>query len=184
MKIDIWVICTLDQLSVLTLKLSYSKDIVIREKPLFCVLCTPHFVVLTLAFHRAVFYENITFSIIVLSTKRRYSSFLFFVFQKTFFKVKALNIFKASTDCQIKKCWSLKQRAVLKILFMFFSETMFFLVLKWSFYEEVSPGVKTKTNEHFPVKFQKAVISYFLSIWLNHLVKCYSGWDYSGLSKD
>ena len=144
---DIWVICTLNQLSVLTLKLNYSKNIVIREKPSFSVLCTPHFVVLTLAFHRAVFYENITFSIIVLSTKRQYSSFLFFVFQKTFFKVKVLKSFKVSTDCQIKKCRSLKQRAVLKVPFIFFSETMFFLLLlKWNFYEEVFPGVKTKTN--------------------------------------
>ena len=145
MKMDIWVIRTLNQLSIFTLKLNYSKNIVIRDKPSVSVLCTPHFAVLTLAFYRSVFYENITFSIIVLSTKRRYSSFLFFVFQKTFFKVKALNIFKASTDCQIKKCWSLKQRAVLKILFMFFSETMFFLlVLKCSFYEKCLPVLRQK----------------------------------------
>ena len=44
----------------------------------------------------AVVYENDAFSILVLSSKERYSSFLIkvFVFQKTCFKVTALKTFK------------------------------------------------------------------------------------------
>ena len=44
----------------------------------------------------AVFYENDAFSILVLSTKKGYSSFLkkVFIFQKICFKVKVLKRFK------------------------------------------------------------------------------------------
>ena len=57
------------------------------------------------------------FSISVVSTKKRYFSFLkkFFVFSKIYFKVKVLKPFETFTDCHIKACWSLKRRAILKI---------------------------------------------------------------------
>ena len=38
-----------------------------------------------------------------------------FVFQKICFKVKLLKTFKIFTDCHIKKCRSLKWKAILKI---------------------------------------------------------------------
>ena len=73
---------------------------------------TSHSVLLTLALDRVVFYGYVT-----LSSKTWYSSFVkkFFVFQKTCFRVKALKMFKISSDCLIKICWSLKRRGVLKI---------------------------------------------------------------------
>ena len=111
---DIWVICTSNQLSVFTLKLNFEKNIVISDKTPFSVLCSPHSTVSILVFHRGVLYENMTFSIIVLSTKRQCSVFfLFFISQKTLFKVKALKNF--FSDCHMKICQSLKQRAVLKV---------------------------------------------------------------------
>ena len=62
----------------------------------------------------AVFYENYAFSILVLSTKKGYFSFLKkgFRFPE---KIKALKRFKISNDCSIKSCRSLKWRAILKI---------------------------------------------------------------------
>ena len=68
--------------------------------------CTQHFV-LTLASGMAVLHGKDAFSILVLSTKKRYSSFLrkIFVLQKICFKVivlKILKTFKISTDCHIK----------------------------------------------------------------------------------
>ena len=65
---------------------------------------------------------NDAFSISVLSTKKRYSSFLkkVLVFQKICFKAKVLKMFKVSTDCHIKTCWSLKRRASSKIPSTFF----------------------------------------------------------------
>ena len=56
-------------------------------------------------------------SILVRSTKKRYSSFLksFYVFQKIYFKVKVIKLFKISSDCHKKACRSLKWRAILKI---------------------------------------------------------------------
>ena len=52
--------------------------------------------VLTLASDMTVLYGNDAFSILVLSTKKRYSSFLkmAFVFQKTYFRVKYYKISK------------------------------------------------------------------------------------------
>ena len=73
--------------------------------------------VLTLASDMGVFYENDEFSISVLSTKKRYSSFLIkvFVFRTICFKVKVLKTFKISSNCHIKTCRSLKRRAILEI---------------------------------------------------------------------
>ena len=82
----------------------------------------------------AVLYGNDAFSILVLSTKKRYSSFLkkVFVFQKICFKVKVLKTFETFTDCYIKTCRSLKRRAILKIPSTVFLEEpmLFLLVLK------------------------------------------------------
>ena len=58
---------------------------------------------LTLASNITVLYGNDAFSILVLSTQKRFSSFLekVFVFQKICFKDKVLKTFKISTDCHI-----------------------------------------------------------------------------------
>ena len=86
-------------------------------------------------------------SILVFSTKKWYSSFLKSVclFQKIYFKVKVLKLFKMSSDCHIKACRSLKWRAILKIPIL--KEPMLFLLaLKWNLYEKAFSCVKTKTN--------------------------------------
>ena len=86
-------------------------------------------------------------SILVRSTKKRYSSFLksFYVFQKIYFKVKVIKLFKISSDCHKKACRSLKWRAILKIPNL--KEPMLFLLaLKWNLYEKAFSCVKTKTN--------------------------------------
>ena len=76
------------------------------------LMYTIHFVlpilfVLTLAFDRTVQYENVALLVlaivilivlsIALSTLKKV-----LVFQKTYFKVKALKMFKISSDCNIK----------------------------------------------------------------------------------
>ena len=73
--------------------------------------------VLTLTFDRPVLYQNVAFSVIVLSTKKQCFSFLkkVLVFQKTYFKVKVLKTFKISSNRHLKTCRSLKRRSILKI---------------------------------------------------------------------
>ena len=68
-------------------------------------------------------------SILVLSTKKRCSSFLKSVSasQKIYFKVKVLKSFKISSDCHIKACQSLKRMAILKISIL--KEPMLFLLV-------------------------------------------------------
>ena len=90
-----------------------------RKTPLFVI---GPFVVailffLTLASVRADLNGNDVLSILVVSTKKRFSSFLkkIFAFQKICFKVKVLKTFETFTDCHIKTCRSLKRRAILKI---------------------------------------------------------------------
>ena len=62
--------------------------------------CCPFF----LKYGLVVLFGDVTLSAVVLLTKKRYSSFTkkVFVFRKTCFKVKALKIFKFSSDCHIK----------------------------------------------------------------------------------
>ena len=57
------------------------------------------------------------FQSLVLSTKRRYFSFLkkVFAFEKICFKFKVLKTFKFSSDCDIKSCRSFKRGAILEI---------------------------------------------------------------------
>ena len=92
---------------------------VISKTPLFV---TGHLVdailfVLTLTSDRAVLNGDDVFSILVVSTKKRYSSCLkkVFVFLKICFKVEVLKTFETLTDCHIKTCRSLKRRTILKI---------------------------------------------------------------------
>ena len=61
-------------------------------------------------------FGNVTFSILLFSTKKQYSSSLkkVFVFQLICFKVKISITFKISSHCHIKTCRSLKRRAILK----------------------------------------------------------------------
>ena len=69
------------------------------------------------------------FLISVVSTKKRYSSFLkkIFVFLEICFEVNVLKTFEAFTDCRIKTCF-LKRRAILKIHSSFLEEPMLFLL--------------------------------------------------------
>ena len=65
----------------------------------------------------AVLCGNVAFSILVLSTKKQYSSFLKkdFVFQKVYSKIEVLKMFKISDDSHIKTCRSLKWRSTFKM---------------------------------------------------------------------
>ena len=99
--------------------------------PTNCLSVFGHFVNLllkglTLAFEKEVLHRNNALSIVVLSTKQRYSSFSKKRFTKTCFKVKALKMFKICSDCHMKICRCLKPsrhtaslrplgRAILKI---------------------------------------------------------------------
>ena len=83
---------------------------VIGKTPLFV---TGHLVdailfVLTLASDKAVLNGDDVFSILVVSTKKRCSSFLkkVLAFQKICFKVKVLKTFETFPDCHIKTCRS------------------------------------------------------------------------------
>ena len=110
---------------VLKVKQNFQKNKVVTGKTLFFVIdpfCSCHS---TLASDRAVLKGNDVFSILVLSTKKQCSSFLkkVFIFQKICLKVKVLKTFKIFTGCHIKTCWSLKQRAILKISSTFFKRT-------------------------------------------------------------
>ena len=86
-------------------------------------------------------------SILVLSTKKGYSSFLksVYVFQKIYFKVKVLKSFKIPSDCHIKAWRSLEWRAIVRIPIL--KEPMLFLLgLKWNLYEKAFSCAKTKNN--------------------------------------
>ena len=67
-------------------------------------------------------------SILVLSTKKQYYSFLkrVCVFHEIYVKVKVLKLFKISCECHIKACRFLKWRAILKIPIL--KEPMLFLL--------------------------------------------------------
>ena len=65
----------------------------------------PILFVLTMAFDRAVLHGNNVFSVLVMSSKKQYSSF-FKITSKICFKVTTLKTFKISSDCPIKTCQS------------------------------------------------------------------------------
>ena len=82
-----------------------------KAHSLWCGLFyTPIQYVFTLALGRAVLYENVALSFVVIWTKKRYSSFLWnvLVFRKTCFKVNVLKKLKIPSGCYIKTCQSLK----------------------------------------------------------------------------
>ena len=83
-----------------------------------------------------VLYENRAFSILALSTKKQYPSFLIkvFVFQKICFKVKVLKTFKISTDCHIKNMPISQMEDYFEVFdFSFLEEpNLFLLALKWN----------------------------------------------------
>ena len=121
-------------------------------------LSQAHFVlpilfVTKLAFERAVLNGNLAFSLVVLSTKKQYSSFSkkLLVFQKTCFKVSALKTFKIFT---LKLADLLKRIYIQNSQYCFLEEPMLFLLpLKWNLCELAFSCVNTKTNSHFAVKF-------------------------------
>ena len=131
-KVQIWAFGFLVQQinslhEVLKLKQIFQKNKVVTGKtPFFLIgsFCSHHFICLNIGW---------TFSILVLSTKNRCTSFLekAFVFQKICFKVKVLKTFKVFSDCHMKTCWSLG--LFWKSLVSFLEEPMLFLLaLKWN----------------------------------------------------
>ena len=105
---------------VLKLKQNLQKNkAVAANTPFFFIgpFCTHHSICLNTGFWQSSLNGNDVFSVLVLSTKKRFFSFLkkVFVFQKICFKVNVLKTFKISTDCHIKTCRSRKQKAILKI---------------------------------------------------------------------
>ena len=102
---------------VLKLKQNFQKVVVTGKTTVFMIgpFCTPHLI--SLATDGTVLYANIAVSILVLSRKKQYSSFLnkVFVFQKIGFKVKVVKTFKISSDYHIKTNRSLKRKVILKI---------------------------------------------------------------------
>ena len=120
MNMCIWEIGTLNQLFI---RGSYTEIKFPRKwnssKSGFFVnsFCAPHSLCLNIRMCRSVLYGNVALSIVVLSTKKRYSGFSekVFVFQKTCFKVKTLKTFKISSDCHMKICRSWKRRGILQI---------------------------------------------------------------------
>ena len=90
---------------------------------------------LTMPSDRTDLYRNVTFSILVLSTKKRFFSFLklVFLFQKICFKFKALKTLKRCSDCHIKTYLS-NGWLFWKSVIPFIEEPMLFLLaLKWNF---------------------------------------------------
>ena len=104
--------------------------------------------VLTLVSGMAVLYGNDAISILVLSTKKQYSSFSekVFLFQKICFKVKVLKTFKIFTDFHIKTWRSLKQTAILKIPSTAFERNLCFFCCIW---------IETPKKRRFPNSRQK-----------------------------
>ena len=91
----------------LKLKQNFQKSKVVTGKSPFFVIgpsSNHHSICFNIGFWYGSLYRNDAFSILVLSTKKRHSSFLkwSFVFQKISFKTKVLKRFEVSTDCHIK----------------------------------------------------------------------------------
>ena len=113
MNMDIWVVGTSNQLFVsgfFTETKSSRKGSYWQRSGFFWWV---HFVlpIQFIGFWQGSFFQNVVFSILVFSTKKRYSSF-----EKGFhFSVQVSKMFKIFSDCHIKTCRSLKRRAFLKI---------------------------------------------------------------------
>ena len=105
-----------------------------------------------------VLYEKDAFLILVLSARKRYSSFLkqVFVFEKICFKVKVLKTFRIFTDSQIKTCRSLKRRAILKIPSTVFEKNL---------YSSCWLCNETSKKKRLPVLRQKHTLFYRETCW-------------------
>ena len=98
------------------------------------------------------------FSILVISTKKWYPSFLskVFVFQKIYLKV-IMPI--SQTEGYFESRW-----------YLFLEEpTPFRLALKQNLYEKAFSCVKTKTNSNFAVKLKEGSNCSLSAYWMNHL---------------
>ena len=126
-----------------------------RRSSWYVYFVLPILFVLTLSSDWAVLYGNIAFSISVLSIKNRCSSFLkkVFLLQKIFYKV--FITFKISSGRHLKTWWSLKWRAILKIVSNVF----------WRIYA-LSYGfsAKAKIISNLPQKLLKGATVHFQSI--------------------
>ena len=103
MNMDIWLAGTLNQLFMkgFYTQIKFSKKIKWLVVKLFvigpfCTICIPNLSLLTLAFDRVVLFGSFAFSIVVLSTKKRYSIFLrkVFVLKEICFRAKVMKMFK------------------------------------------------------------------------------------------
>ena len=109
MNMDICVVGTSNQVFIKERFLNWNKifkkpNYLLAKNPFFVIgpFCIFHFICLNiLASDMPVLYENDGFSILVISIKKQYFSFLkkVFVFQKICFKVKVLKMFNIFTDC-------------------------------------------------------------------------------------
>ena len=156
---DIWVVGTSNELFIRGswTETKFSKNKVVAGKtPFFEIgpFCNHHSIFLNIGCWYVSFLWNDAFSILVLSTEKRYYSLLkkVFVFQKIWFKVKILKSVKISRDCHIKTCRSLKRRVILKIpSTVFLEESMLFLLAsKWNLWEKAFSNVKTKPTQILP----------------------------------
>ena len=133
---------------------------------------------LTLASNRVILHKNVTFSILVHSTKRRYSSFLkkVFIFRKICFKVKVLKTLKISSDNHIKACRSLKRSELLwKSAVPVFRRTYAPSVgFKKKPLRQRFSCVKEKINSNFAVKLAERSNRSFSVYLMNHLFQAFA----------
>ena len=101
------------------------------------------------------------------STPVFWERFLFF--RKRVLMFELLKTFKFSSDCHIKACQPLKQRAISKISSNFFLKEpmLFLLALKWNLLDKAFACVKPKTSSNFAVKFLKGATFCLM----NHLIQ-------------
>ena len=133
------------------MKQNFQKNKLVTGKTPFFVIhpfCSHYSIVITMASDMAVLYGNDAYSILVLSSKKQYSSFLIkvFIFQKIYFKVTVLKTFKVFTDCHIKTCRSLKRGSILKIPIIIVQKSL--CSFCWLY-------IETSKKKHFPVLRQK-----------------------------
>ena len=115
MNMDIWVDGTSNQQKINKF-FKKIKQLLPKLRSLWQVhFVLPILFVLTLAFERTVLYGSDAISVLVLSTETPVFLKKVEDFQKMYFKVTALKMFKISSVCRIKICRSLKRRAILKI---------------------------------------------------------------------
>ena len=113
----------------------------------------------------AVFYGNDAFWILVLSTKKRYSSFLkkVFVFQKICFKVWEVSKFLLIVT-QKNADLSKGRLFWISLVPFFRTYTLSLLALKWNLYEEKFSSVKTKIKPNYAAKLAERSNHWFLLI--------------------